>query len=138
MDLSGDMLGKLIEAARDVQKRAYAPYSKFHVGAAVLTSSGRIVTGCNVENASYGLTNCAERVAVGRCVAEAAGRPEVCVVVGPTMEPLTPCGACRQVLLEFNPQMRIICVAADGGRQEFTAVQLLPSSFGANDLKGVG
>ncbi|MCC5875591.1 MAG: cytidine deaminase [Candidatus Sumerlaeia bacterium] len=134
-DLSPEILEKLLKAAREVQQRAHAPYSKFLVGAALLTDKGRIITGCNVENASYGLTVCAERVALGRAVAEDAGKPVACLVVGPTAEPLTPCGACRQSLLEFNPSMRVICVGRDGRRIDTTAGELLPHSFGADELE---
>ncbi len=133
--MSDAQLERLIREARYAQRRAYAPYSKFHVGAAILTDRGRVITGCNVENASYGLTNCAERVAIGRIVVEDAGTPEVCVVVGPTEGPLTPCGACRQVLHEFNPEMRIVSVGKDGRIAEFLAKELLPASFGSDDLE---
>jgi cytidine deaminase len=128
------MIATLIAAAREVQGRAHAPYSRFHVGAAVLTESGEIVTGCNVENASYGLTICAERSAITRIVAQGSGRPVVCLVVGPTEGPLTPCGACRQVLHEFNPDMQIICVGKNGNQITRTAAELLPLSFGSQDL----
>lgn len=125
---------RLLSAARTAQRRAHAPYSKFHVGAALLTDRGRIITGCNVENASYGLTVCAERVALGRAVVEDAGRPVACLVVGPVAEPLTPCGACRQSLIEFNPDMEVICVGANGQVLRLRAGELLPHSFGAGEL----
>ena len=133
-ELSPEMLTRLFREAQNVQRRAYAPYSEFRVGAALLTDRGRVISGCNVENASYGLSNCAERVAIGRCVADNAGVPIVCVVVGPHPEPLTPCGACRQVLLEFNPEMLVVSFGSDGSSKEFTAKELLPHSFGASDL----
>lgn len=132
--LDEEIYRRLLAAAREAQARAYAPYSGFSVGAAVLTESGAIVGGCNVENASYGLTNCAERTAVFRAVAEGAGRPVACLVIGPTERPLTPCGACRQVLLEFNPAMQVVCVGSGGELLESTARELLPNSFGAEDL----
>ncbi|MCB2155526.1 cytidine deaminase [bacterium] len=126
---------ELIAAARDVQSRAYAPYSNFPVGAALLTDKGRIVTGCNVENASYGLTICAERNALTRCVAEDAGKPVALVVVGNTDDALTPCGACRQFILEFNPDMEVICIGLKKGeRKDFTALGLLPGAFRSSDL----
>ncbi len=134
MSLNPEVLARLLSAARTAQRRAYAPYSNFLVGAALLTDSGKIVSGCNVENASYGLTNCAERVAIGRCVVQRAGMPIACVVVGPKQAPLTPCGACRQVLLEFNPAMIVVCFGSDGASLESTAGKLLPSSFGVADL----
>lgn len=134
MSLPPDVLRRLRAAALTVQRRAHAPYSNFHVGAALLTESGRIVAGCNVENASYGLTICAERNAIGRAVAEGAGRVVACVVVGPTETPLTPCGACRQVLNEFNPSMPVICFGKRGAVLETTAGALLPLSFGSDAL----
>jgi cytidine deaminase len=134
MKLDQETQSRLLKEARSAQRRAYAPYSNFRVGAAILTDKGQIVTGCNVENASYGLTICAERNAIGQCVIMEAGKPLACVVVGPTAGPLAPCGACRQVLLEFNPQMQIICVGADGTSAEFLAKDLLPHAFSESDL----
>lgn len=127
-------LDRLRREALNAQRRSYAPYSKFKVGAALQTNRGRIITGCNVENASYGLTICAERTAIFRCVAEDAGTPEICVVVGPKPAPLTPCGACRQVLLEFNPDMIIVAFGSQGDSRQFTLRELLPHCFGVDDL----
>jgi cytidine deaminase len=93
---------QLIEAAWTVRDRAYAPYSKFHVGAAILTASGEVFTGCNVENLSFGLTNCAERVAIGSMIAAGNRTISRVVVVADTDQPISPCGACRQVLAEFG------------------------------------
>ncbi len=132
--LTESQIQNLIAAAREAQQAAHAPYSNFHVGAALLTEDGAVVTGCNVENASYGLTICAERNAIGRLVVERRKKPVVCVVVGPTAGPLTPCGACRQVLNEFNPDMSVICVGGDGSRATLKASELLPFSFGSKDL----
>ena len=134
MPLDPETVQRLLSAARTAQRRAYAPYSKFHVGAVVLTDRGRILSGCNVENASYGLTICAERNAVARAVAESAGRIVACLVVGPAREPLTPCGACRQVLYEFNPEMDVVCIGQDGRELSLTARELLPAAFGSGDL----
>lgn len=128
------MTKELLAAAREVQSRAYAPYSNFPVGAAVLTDQGEIVTGCNVENASYGLTICAERNALTRCVAQKSGKPIAIVVVGNTEQALTPCGACRQFLLEFNPEMQVICIGRSGERKDFTSLGLLPGAFQSSDL----
>jgi cytidine deaminase len=128
-------LKKLAAAARAAAARAYAPYSKFRVGAAVLTASGRIYAGCNVENASYGLTNCAERTAVFSAVA-AEGRPRVrCVVVyTPTPAATAPCGACRQVLHEFGPGARVVCLCDGAGTIDTSLSALLPGAFGPEDL----
>ena len=101
----------LIAAACGIRKHAHAPYSKFHVGAALLTASGKIFTGCNVENASYGLTICAERSAV--CSAVAAGEREWVAMAVATPGGHSPCGACRQVLVEFAPELPILLVDSD-------------------------
>src|SRR5688572_5475496 len=99
----------LLERAREVRAHAYAPYSRFPVGAALLAVDGRVFTGCNVENASYGLANCAERVAIGKAVSEGARRFTAIAVVGPEDDvPCAPCGACRQVLYEFGHDMAVI------------------------------
>ncbi len=99
---------RLIKRAKDARKNAYAPYSGFKVGAALLTSDGSIYTGCNIENASYGLTNCAERTAVFKAVSEGEREFETIALVGDSEGPTTPCGACRQVLLEFSDDMEVI------------------------------
>lgn len=126
---NADAVERLIAAAREAQSRAYAPYSKFPVGAAVLTESGAVCAGCNVENASFPLTQCAERIAIGKAIVEGAGKPIACAVVGPTEEPLTPCGACRQILAEFNPDMTVICQGASGRRATYSLRELLPHYF---------
>src|SRR5438874_11098852 len=95
-------LARQYEAARQVREHAHAPFSKFKVGAALVTEDGQIITGCNVENATYGLTICAERVAVVKAVSEGHGRFRRVVVVADTAEPTPPCGACRQILWEFG------------------------------------
>ena len=114
----------LIEEAWAARARAYAPYSNFHVGAALLAEDGRIFTGCNVENLSYGLTNCAERVAIGAAVAAGARKFLGVAVVADTAVPISPCGACRQVLAEFGV-FRIL-LANHTERIEFTLEELLP------------
>jgi cytidine deaminase len=118
----------LIAAATTAKSAAYAPYSKFAVGAAILTKSGRIFTGCNVENLSLGLTICAERSAAAAAIA--AGDKEFMMigVVTDSKKPAVPCGACRQVLAEFNPRMRIIAATTRGGVEEFELANLLPKS----------
>ena len=127
----------LLAAALAARRRAYAPYSKFRVGAAVLTSRGEIVAGCNVENISYGLTNCAERTAIFTARAagqlgSASGGPTILAVavVAKGAAVPTPCGACRQVLAEFGPGCVVICANLRGDRQTFTIAELLPHAFG--------
>jgi cytidine deaminase len=128
----------LVTAACDIRRQAHAPYSKFHVGAALLTASGKIFTGCNVENASYGLTICAERNAVFSAVASGEGKPGkennwVAMAVA-TPGGHSPCGACRQVLVEFAPELPILLVDSDRpeapqGVHETNMHTLLPGRF---------
>jgi len=120
---------KLIATALAVRRNAYAPYSKFRVGAALLTKSGKVYTGVNVENASYGLTNCAERVAVGKAASEGHRRFQAIAVAGPSTV-LSPCGACRQVLSEFG-EMVVICVDSRNTKRIRINLlsELLPHSF---------
>jgi cytidine deaminase len=128
---------ELVAAARRAAAQAYCPYSRFPVGAAVLTDRGTIFTGCNVENASYGLTICAERNAVFQAVAQTQGRLviQAVVVYTPTPEPTAPCGACRQVIFEFggpDAQVGSFCDGADV--LLYRLGDLLPSSFGPGNL----
>lgn len=120
----------LIQAAREARAHAYAPYSQYAVGAAVRTADGRIFTGCNVENASYGLSVCAERVAVFSAVA--AGAREIVAVAVCTNDGATPCGACRQVLAELTPQPEacsVWVVKPDEVVARYTLAELLPHCF---------
>lgn len=117
---------ELIKKAIAVAKRAYAPYSKFRVGAALLTPEGQVFTGCNVENISYGLTICAERNAVFAAVAEGSRQFTKIVIATDTAEPASPCGACRQVLAEFNPNLEIVLTTFQGKSVTFHLSELLP------------
>jgi len=120
----------LIEAATAARERAYAPYSGFAVGAAVATADGRMFSGCNVENRSYGLALCAERSAVAAAVAAGARKLSACVVVADADPLATPCGLCRETLTEFAPpELPILLVAPDGRRRETRLGQLFPEPF---------
>jgi len=124
---------ELVRAAQGASTRAYAPFSKFYVGAAILTSEGKLYTGCNVENSSYGLTNCAERTAIFSAVAEGAlnDKKQIVAVAAINRDgiPCAPCGACRQVIYEFGPEA-IIIYKGKSGRIEQTAITaLLPEGF---------
>lgn len=125
---------ELVKRARQVRSKAYAPYSHYAVGAAIQTQSGKIFTGVNVENASYGLTVCAERNAVFQAVA--AGEKEIQAVAVVTKNGGTPCGACRQVLGEFaNGEMLVWVADARGRKKKFTLKELLPARFSSRQLK---
>jgi cytidine deaminase len=117
---------KLIDAASEARTLAYAPYSGFQVGAALATSAGKIYTGCNVENISLGLTICAERSAIATAIAQGDKEFVAIAVVTAGKKPAVPCGACRQVLAEFNPNMKILAATVDGKTQEFELAELLP------------
>lgn len=124
---------KLLAAARAARDNAYAPYSKFKVGAAVETVDGEIFTGCNIENASYGLTCCAERNAVFAAVCSGVRRFKTLCVVADTDEPVAPCGACRQVLAEF-PFEKIILTNCKGQTKTMSVAELLPYGFGFESM----
>ena len=131
----------LIEAAFEARRNAYAPYSHYRVGAALLCKDGTIVKGCNVENASYGLSNCAERTAVFKAVSEGKTRFEAIAVAGgpddmQSKDYAYPCGACRQVLREFCPtmQLKVIVARAVDDYKEYRLSELLPDSFGPDSL----
>ncbi len=125
----------LIQSAKSVREKAYVPYSKFQVGAALLTKSGKMYLGCNIENASYGLSNCAERTAIFKAVSEGETEIEAIAVVADTKIPVPPCGACRQVIAEFNPKMKVILSNLKGDVSEYTIDQLLPGAFSKKDLE---
>ena len=126
-------LQKLIETAMDARKQSYSPYSNFEVGAAVLSEDGYIYGGCNIENASYGLTNCAERTAIFNAVSEGKRNISAIAIVADTDEPCSPCGACRQVIAEF----KIPCIIMANLKGEYKTVtldELLPYGFSKTDL----
>jgi cytidine deaminase len=123
-----------VAAAREAREQAYAPYSGFQVGAALLTEDGRTFTGANVENASYGLSMCAERTAMFHAAAQGARRVAAVAVVASNDEPSWPCGACRQVLYEFGRDVAIVSEGLGGRREERRLADLLPDAFGPDDL----
>ena len=132
MPATPDVFGDLLALARNAREQAYAPYSNFKVGAALLTRDGRHFSGCNVENASYGLCNCAERTALFSAVA-AGYRPgdfAAIAVIADTEQPVSPCGACRQVMSELcDDAMPVLLGNLSGGLQRSTVVALLPGAF---------
>lgn len=123
---------ELLKEAKLVLKNSYSPYSHFHVGAAVLTEDGKIFTGVNIENASYSLTICAERVAVFKAISSGHTSFTDLAIVSSTEKPTFPCGACRQVLLEFSPQIKI---HLQGSEKVFRLTDLLPHAFDARQTK---
>lgn len=125
---------KLLEAAIQAREKAYAPYSKFKVGAALLTRGGRCYTGCNVENVSYGLTCCAERVALYKAVSEGEREFEAIAITADTEEYCSPCGACRQVLAEFGSDLKVIMGNRRGEYRQMTVAELLPAAFNQDTL----
>jgi cytidine deaminase len=133
--LTPSVLRRLEKAARAVTKACYAPYSKFRVGAAVLAESGKIYSGCNVENASYGLCNCAERTAIFAAIAAGERKLKAVVVYTPTSAPTMPCGACRQVINEFGPHALVSGVCNSTKRIDTTLPALLGEAFGPKNLR---
>ena len=117
---------ELIKIATEARSRAYAPYSKFTVGAALLTKSGRVFSGCNVENISLGLTMCAERVALGAALSDGQKEFVAIYLIADSKRPILPCGACRQVLAEFNPAITIVTSTMSGKRESVELSDLLP------------
>jgi cytidine deaminase len=125
---------KLIEAAVAARERAHAPFSKFKVGAAIEDEHGNIFTGCNVENASYGLTLCAERVAVFKAISEGAGKLLRIAIVADTPTPTPPCGACRQILWEFMGDAELILVNLQEQEERVMLSAIFPRAFDASYL----
>lgn len=126
---------ELVNQAYQAQKKAYVPYSHFPVGAALLTEDDQVYLGCNIENAAYSMTNCAERTAVFKAVSEGQRRFKAIAVVANTEDYCTPCGACRQVLTEFSPEMDVILVNKKGEKKIVKASELLPGFFSRKDMK---
>lgn len=133
-----DLMAALVEAAHQIRERAYAPYSRYHVGSAVLADNGKIYRGANVENASYGLSICAERNAISAAILDGARRILACAVVTASDPPAAPCGMCRQTLAEFAPrdgELPIALVNGDGKRRDTTLGAVLPLAFLPEDLE---
>lgn len=129
----------LIEQSIIARKTAYVPYSKFQVGAALLTEDGQVYQGCNIENSSFGLTNCAERTAIFKAVSEGNKKFKAIAVVADTKGPCSPCGACRQVISEFcAPDMPVYLTNLNGDVQQTTVRELLPGAFTPEDLDNAG
>lgn len=125
----------LIKEAKLAREKAYVPYSKFQVGAALLTTDGKVYHGCNIENAAYSMTNCAERTAFFSAYAKGDRQFELLAVVADTEGPVSPCGACRQVISELCPKdMKVILTNLKGDIQELTVAELLPGAFSPEDL----
>lgn len=125
---------ELISEARSAREKAYSPYSGFLVGAALLAADGRIFLGCNIENASYGMSMCAERVAIYKAVSEGVREFARLAVVADSPEPVTPCGACRQVMAEFSPDMEVIMANVAGDARCCRLDELLPAGFTAAQM----
>ncbi|SEN89294.1 cytidine deaminase [Amphibacillus marinus] len=127
---------QMIKEAIEARKKAYTPYSKFKVGAALRTINGQVFHGCNIENAAYSMANCAERTALFSALAHGENVFDLLVVVADTDRPVSPCGACRQVISELcDPEMPVILTNIAGDRLETTVAELLPGAFLASDLK---
>lgn len=125
----------LLAAAKTAFDRAYAPYSNFQVGAALLGTDGKIYAGCNVENASYGLSRCAEQTAIQKMVSEGVRGFSKAVVYTLASPPSSPCGACRQILFEFGENAEVVMVNDKNETRVFSVSELLPAGFGPRDLK---
>jgi len=134
--IDAQTLARLFKAASTAMHNAHAPYSKFTVGAALLTEDGQIITGCNVENASYGAAVCAERTAIGAAVSQGHKKFSAILVTTNAQDSIiaAPCGICRQTLVEFNRDMTVICRSQNGEEKTYSAGELLPHAFTADDL----
>jgi cytidine deaminase len=132
--ISDTALRRLEKSAKAAAAKAYAPYSEFRVGSAVLGRTGKVYSGCNVENASFGLCNCAERSAIFAAISAGERTIRAVAVYTPTPLPTAPCGACRQVINEFGPDALVICLCDGKSRIETRLSALLPAAFGPGDL----
>ncbi|MEM0325558.1 MAG: cytidine deaminase [Desulfurococcaceae archaeon] len=129
-NLDPGIVEKLIREAEQLLSNSYAPYSGIHVASAILAESGRVYYGVNVENSSYGLTICAERSAISAMVTGGDKKPVLVVIVADTDEPIPPCGACRQVIAEFNPEAKVVLYSVKSGKRVVTSLsELLPYVF---------
>lgn len=126
---------ELVKKAIEAKNNAYVPYSKFRVGAALLTKEGKVYTGCNVECASYGGTNCAERTAIFKAVSEGDRQIEAIAVASDLDDYTYPCGICRQVIIEFGKKIKMIIAKSEDDFKIYTIDELLPHSFTTDDLE---
>ncbi|MER2049786.1 MAG: cytidine deaminase [Solibacillus sp.] len=130
---------QLMEQSKIAREFAYVPYSKFKVGAALLAEDGRVYNGCNIENAGYSMTNCAERTAFFKAVSEGNMKFKALAIVADTPGPCSPCGACRQVMSEFcAPDMPVYLTNMNGDVQQTTVGELIPGAFNTEDMKNAG
>ena len=135
MKITEDIINKLVRKAQQARENAYCPYSDFPVGAAAYFENGEIVPGCNVENASYGGTLCAERVAIPSGIAQGFGKPLAVAVTSKLDTFVKPCGICRQFMIEFGPELVIICCTKKGDYELKKMKELLPEAFGPYSLE---
>ncbi|SHE42754.1 cytidine deaminase [Marinitoga hydrogenitolerans DSM 16785] len=135
MKTNQEKIELLYGKAKEAMKNSYSPYSKFKVGAALLTKSGKIYTGTNIENASYGLSMCAERIAIFKAVSEGETEFETLVVIGDTETPISPCGACRQVIAEFGVN-EVVLTNLKKDLKKMSVKELLPYGFSGEELDG--
>jgi cytidine deaminase len=125
----------LVQKAAQAKEKAYVPYSKFRVGAALLTEDGTVFTGCNIENASFGLSNCAERTAIFKAISEGFQKIKAIAISTDTEKITSPCGACRQVIMEFGDEIDVIMANVHGQYQVYKAKELLPLAFSPAKLE---
>jgi cytidine deaminase len=134
MNMNSD---QLLKEAKEARLKAYVPYSKFQVGAALLAKDGKVYKGCNIENAAYSMCNCAERTAIFKAVSEGVREFQAIAVVADTEGPVSPCGACRQVMSELlQPETKVYLTNLNNNTSEWTVADLLPGAFSPEDLNG--